>query len=1280
MAENILQAGLQFNADEAIADSKKFGEALSNAGKQGAEGLAKADEAVKAADEKVTGFLSKLKEKLDIKPTLTPVVDLKAIRDGEHKIMELREELAKKAQLHMQLTDPAEMEKSLSEMRTMQREVKMTERALKALQGQAEETGGPIGKLGDTMKEKFSTLAGLGAGAGLGMIVDKMFEVGKESQEAAEKLQASFAGDNEKFNEANEAAERLGETYKKDSNEIKAMTEAYVNMGGPTDHISQKMEMIMAIAHRTHQNLNTAAQYLAQSLEGASNSLTRYMPQLKGVTDQSEKLKIMQQALGPDIKAMGMEANDSAMGFDHFGVQLKEFEKAGGQILTRFLSPFMEMASNVLGMIRDGIDDFKKMPEPLQAIAKYGGMVVLAIGAIGIAMTAGIAISKMDIATKIAQSLADVRRLTIMGMTKIGLVEEGAAMSMTTIATGLQTAATWALNAAMVVLTSPVTAIIAGIALLAAGAIYAYNHFAFFKNFVDGLWAALKILWGYIEKGIAWVGHLAQSIIDAVPPIKALVEGVKSVVSWVGNLFSSTKKATEATKEHAEAAKDDADKLEALKKATQASNDEFDAQKKALQDNIKYLEKQITVQLDYIRVQKEQLLTNPKLSAQDRAAMLENIKLAEQNVEELKKVGQAREANLKILDKEDAAGKEMIEGGKSKKGGGKTAAQILKEKFDAEKSAADADFALKSANREREMIAAGASADEIKDALAGIEREKSAQLLKIADDYQKKSLLVHGKGAEQLQKQMTLEAAKAALTVAKGEESAQQVLEKERKAADTKELSAYEQKKAAIADVEQKARAAQKTALANGAITQAQYDANMLAITAKANQDYLAAEKDYYAKKEKAQLDDLNKSIELEKKGVEEHAAIALAQTDDPLKKSELQEAQQLAMLNIEHEQAVKAAQIKGEDTTAIDQDYEAKKTALLQKASDERRAIVLKGLQQDNIAYQAAMDGLKTAFSDMTQAVQSTLGHLFGWEKSQWEQMSATEKALAIQDKNNKEAQLAEEVRVNKISYQDYVLQKQKLEDDFAKKQKANTIDIGKLAQSVEKSITDGIIQNIAKRAEAWVADQLTRLALSLVYKGTDVAASTASAAATAAAWAPAAAMAATASFGGAAVAGGTALAATDAAAVAMAHVPGAAEGEFIQDGVEGRDTVLRRVMKGETIVPSSITKLLGGKDFLPGLKNFAASMPNSAHARNYYDNVGKGNVVMAPHPNVTGSIDAKHLAKFNEVMEHIGKNGLNVGPVEAVLSPKTGYRAQRAGAQRNNSRVSVTGGGMRG
>ncbi|OKI52852.1 phage tail protein [Micromonospora sp. CB01531] len=91
----------------------------------------------------------------------------------------------------------------------------------------------------------------------------------------------------------------------------------------------------------------------------------------------------------------------------------------------------------------------------------------------------------------------------------VAMVASRVAMIAGTIATGAATAATWLLNAAMAVLTSPITAVVVAIALLVAGIIWAWNNVDWFR---EGVLTA----WEWIKKAVTAAVNVVRSVISTV--------------------------------------------------------------------------------------------------------------------------------------------------------------------------------------------------------------------------------------------------------------------------------------------------------------------------------------------------------------------------------------------------------------------------------------------------------------------------------------------------------------------------------------------------------------------------------------------------------------------------------------------------------------------------------------------------------------------------------------------------------------------------------------------
>lgn len=138
-----------------------------------------------------------------------------------------------------------------------------------------------------------------------------------------------------------------------------------------------------------------------------------------------------------------------------------------------------------------------------------------------------VAIGVMDFATGLLNAEPGAIALGV----AIGSV--AVALTWSSIATGAQTAAMWALNLAI----NPIGLIIAGIAALVAGIIYAYNHFETFRGIIWGAWEGIK----------AFGTMIKDFVIDS---IVGLVKGITGIGETLTLFFNGEwKKAWETGKE-----------------------------------------------------------------------------------------------------------------------------------------------------------------------------------------------------------------------------------------------------------------------------------------------------------------------------------------------------------------------------------------------------------------------------------------------------------------------------------------------------------------------------------------------------------------------------------------------------------------------------------------------------------------------------------------------------------------------------------------------------------
>lgn len=122
----------------------------------------------------------------------------------------------------------------------------------------------------------------------------------------------------------------------------------------------------------------------------------------------------------------------------------------------------------------------------------------------------------------------------------VGLKIAGVVSGVMTMITAFRTAAAASsgLSAAMAAVGGPVVLIIAGIAALAAGAIYAYQHFEGFRNVVDGVARFLRdtvlpIILNFVDYIVEQFGHLKEWVALIWPQISEAISHVMNVIAGV---------------------------------------------------------------------------------------------------------------------------------------------------------------------------------------------------------------------------------------------------------------------------------------------------------------------------------------------------------------------------------------------------------------------------------------------------------------------------------------------------------------------------------------------------------------------------------------------------------------------------------------------------------------------------------------------------------------------------------------------------------------------------
>jgi phage-related protein len=184
------------------------------------------------------------------------------------------------------------------------------------------------------------------------------------------------------------------------------------------------------------------------------------------------------------------------------------------------VSAFVALAPVVVPVVKVLADVAGKVLDILNGLGPLGGIIGLVAGAM--ALWGGVAV---------VQAAALVAVNVAIGIFNLAMVAVRLVQIAWTLATIACTGAIWLLNAALAVLTSPITLVVLAVAAVAAGVIYAYTHFKVFRDIVDGVMSAV---WGIIR---AVMGEIAGIISSVLGGIEALWQVAWAAISTAVKVY-----------------------------------------------------------------------------------------------------------------------------------------------------------------------------------------------------------------------------------------------------------------------------------------------------------------------------------------------------------------------------------------------------------------------------------------------------------------------------------------------------------------------------------------------------------------------------------------------------------------------------------------------------------------------------------------------------------------------------------------------------------------------
>lgn len=258
------------------------------------------------------------------------------------------------------------------------------------------------------------------------------------------------------------------------------------------------------------------------------------------------QVKSIQNMLGDIQEEVGQKVEPVVASiFKTLGTTIERLKPKMLEILDRLIKmqpQLQQLVDNGVNLVINSVDKLFKL---LDFATEHWGSIkvgVIVFGTLYVAVNTIIGAYHTYIAVSTLAKVAKEIELGLMIKSKIAWITETGLKVASTVATGALTAATWLLNTAMVVLTSPITLVVVGLGLLAGAGYLVYKNFDVIKAKAIELWgqfketkvfqvikqmfegyvSVFKNVWGWIEKIMGGIGNM----ISTVPNLLSKIPGV----------------------------------------------------------------------------------------------------------------------------------------------------------------------------------------------------------------------------------------------------------------------------------------------------------------------------------------------------------------------------------------------------------------------------------------------------------------------------------------------------------------------------------------------------------------------------------------------------------------------------------------------------------------------------------------------------------------------------------------------------------------------------------
>lgn len=193
-----------------------------------------------------------------------------------------------------------------------------------------------------------------------------------------------------------------------------------ISMGLQVEQIEEATKGAIGLSKAFNLDMKMAMRAVSAAMQGQTELLTRYIPQLRGVEDQAERVAIVQQAMADGFKLAEAEADTTAGKIAQLKNAFGDFQEQIGAIIAEYLTPLIDRLKAIVTQLQNADPEMVKLGVQIAAISAALGPALLLLGKLvvvltnvyvaGAAVAAGLAVlvAKMGILEEVGAALGQM--------------------------------------------------------------------------------------------------------------------------------------------------------------------------------------------------------------------------------------------------------------------------------------------------------------------------------------------------------------------------------------------------------------------------------------------------------------------------------------------------------------------------------------------------------------------------------------------------------------------------------------------------------------------------------------------------------------------------------------------------------------------------------------------------------------------------------------------------------------------------------------------------------